>query len=47
MAEKLKALERENRELRQATLEWVDWFNNSRLLAPIGYTPPAEAEERY
>jgi hypothetical protein len=30
-----------------ATLEWVDWFNNGRLLAPIGYIPPAEAEERY
>ena len=30
-----------------ATLEWVDWFNNRRLLEPIGYVPPAEAEERY
>jgi len=30
-----------------ATLEWVDWFNNRRLLAPIGYIPPAEAEVRY
>jgi transposase InsO family protein len=30
-----------------ATLEWVEWFNNRRLLAPIGYIPPAEAEERY
>ncbi len=29
-----------------ATLEWVDWFNNRRLLAPIGYIPPARAEER-
>ena len=29
------------------TLEWVDWFNNRRLLEPIGYIPPAEAEERY
>jgi len=27
-----------------ATLDWVDWFNHRRLLAPIGYTPPAEAE---
>ena len=27
-----------------ATLEWVDWFNNRRLLEPIGNTPPAEAE---
>ena len=27
-----------------ATLEWVDWFNNRRLLEPIGNIPPAEAE---
>ncbi len=26
-----------------ATLEWVDWFNNRRLLEPIGNIPPAEA----
>ena len=30
-----------------ATLAWVDWFNNRRLLEPIGFIPPAEAEERY
>ena len=30
-----------------ATLEWVDWFNNRRLLGPIGNVPPAEAEARY
>jgi putative transposase len=30
-----------------ATLEWVDWFNNQRLLAPIGNKPPAEAEAAY
>jgi putative transposase len=30
-----------------ATLEWVDWFNHRRLLAPIGNIPPAEAEARY
>ena len=30
-----------------ATLEWVDWFNNRRLLEPIGFIPPAEAEQRY
>lgn len=30
-----------------ATLEWVDWFNNRRLLEPIGYIPPAEAEAKY
>ena len=27
-----------------ATLEWVAWFNNHRLLEPIGYIHPAEAE---
>jgi transposase InsO family protein len=30
-----------------ATLEWVDWFNNRRLLAPIGNMPPAEFEVAY
>jgi transposase InsO family protein len=30
-----------------ATLTWVEWFNNRRLLEPIGYVPPAEYEERY
>jgi putative transposase len=30
-----------------ATLEWVDWFNNRRLLAPIGDVPPAEFEQAY
>ncbi len=30
-----------------ATLEWVAWFNHSRLLEPIGYIPPAEAEANY
>ena len=30
-----------------ATLEWVDWFNNRRLLEPIGNIPPAEAEQQY
>jgi putative transposase len=30
-----------------ATLEWVDWYNNRRLLEPIGNMPPAEAEARY
>jgi putative transposase len=28
-------------------LEWADWFNNRRLLEPIGTIPPAEAEKRY
>ena len=30
-----------------ATLEWVDWFNNRRLLEPIDNIPPAEAEANY
>ncbi len=30
-----------------ATLEWVAWFNHSRLLEPIGHVPPAEHEEAY
>ena len=30
-----------------ATLTWVDWFNTRRLLAPIGYVPPAEYEAQY
>jgi putative transposase len=30
-----------------ATLEWVDWFNNRRLLEPIGYVPPVEFEAAY
>ena len=27
-----------------ATLEWVWWFNEHRLLEPLGYLPPAEYE---
>ncbi len=30
-----------------ATPEWVDWFNDRRLLEPIGNIPPDEAEEQY
>ena len=30
-----------------ATLEWVAWFNNRRLLEPIGHVPPVEHEETY
>ena len=33
--------------LEYATLEWVDWFNNRRLLEPIGDIPPAEFEQAY
>lgn len=28
-------------------LQWVHWFNHIRLLEPIGYIPPAEAEANY
>jgi len=34
-------------EVEFATLAWVDWFNNVRLLEPIGYVPPAEFEQAY
>ena len=34
-------------EVEYATLEWVDWFNNRRLLEPIGDIPPAEYEAVY
>jgi len=34
-------------EVEYATLEWVDWFNNVRLLEPIGYVPPVEFENVY
>lgn len=34
-------------EVEYATLEWVDWFNNRRLLEPIGNVPPAEKEAAY
>jgi putative transposase len=30
-----------------ATLEWVAWFNQQRLLEPLGYVPPAEYEDEY
>jgi putative transposase len=30
-----------------ATLEWVDWFDNRRLLEPIRKIPPAEAEANF
>jgi transposase InsO family protein len=34
-------------EVEYATLVWVDWFNNRRLLEPLGYLPPAEFEAAY
>ncbi|MCH2559533.1 MAG: integrase core domain-containing protein, partial [Alcanivorax sp.] len=30
-----------------ATLEWVSWLNHQRLMGPLGYIPPAEAEANY
>jgi len=27
--------------------EWVDWFNNRRILEPVDNIPPAEAEKNY
>lgn len=29
------------------TLDWIHWFNNCRLLEPIGYVPPAEFEKAH
>jgi hypothetical protein len=29
------------------TLDWVCWYNQRRLLEPIGYVPPAEFEDTY
>ena len=34
-------------ELELATLTWVSWFNNHRLLERLGYVPPAEFEEAF
>lgn len=30
-----------------AALQWVHWFNHTRLLNPIGGISPAEAEANY
>ena len=35
------------RDVEWQTLRWIDWYNNRRLLAPIGYIPPAQAEKAY
>ncbi len=34
-------------EVEYAVLEWVDWWNNRRLLGRLGYVPPAEFELSY
>ena len=30
-----------------ATLAWVWWFNERRLMEPLGYLPPAEYEDAF
>ena len=35
------------REVEWETVKWVDWYNNRRLLSPIGYITPAEAEDAF
>lgn len=34
-------------DVERATLTWIEWFNNRRLLRPIGDLPPAEYEMMY
>jgi len=34
-------------DVEQATLTWVDWFNNRRIMEPLGDIPPREYEENY
>ena len=38
---------RRREDVEWATLHWVDWFNHRRLLEPLGYVTPAEAEAHY
>jgi putative transposase len=38
---------RSRQALERATLEWVHWYNHHRLMGPLGYIPPAEAEANY
>lgn len=38
---------RRREDVEWATLVWVEWFNNRRLLEPIGNIPPAEKEAAY
>ncbi|WP_156516829.1 IS3 family transposase [Paraburkholderia caribensis] len=48
---KAELIHRRTRKTREsvelATLEWVAWFNHHRLMEPLGYIPPAEAEANY
>jgi putative transposase len=34
-------------DVEKITSEWVDWYNNRRLMHRLGRIPPAEAEDRY
>jgi len=34
-------------DLELATLNWVDWFNTTRLHSALGYLPPIEYETEY
>lgn len=38
---------RNREQLELATLHWVDWYNHRRLMGPLDYIPPAEAEANY
>jgi len=32
------------RDVEREARRWIDWYDNRRLLARIGYIPPTEAE---
>jgi len=34
-------------DVERATLTWVEWFNNRRIMEPLGDIPPREFEESY
>jgi len=38
---------RKREDVELATLRWVDWYNNRRLMGPIGYIPPKEYETKW
>ena len=42
-----RALWKTRESVELATLEWVAWYNHHRLMEPLGYIPPAEAEANY
>ena len=45
--EYLKQQWRDAYDVELATLEWVDWFNKTRIHSTIGYVSPFEFERRY